>query len=62
MVGKKDPVKYHPDPLKSCPMIHLHTECPEGYVQWHNWAEKKIKTHRQIRCPGCNRLAIWEKR
>ncbi len=36
-----------------------HTPSPEGYIQWHAWAEKKSKTHRQIRCPVCGLWAIW---
>lgn len=43
-----------------CPEKHLHTPCPEGYLQWHAWAEEKAKTHKQRRCPGCNLFAIWE--
>lgn len=36
-----------------------HTPSPEGYIQFHAWAEKKSKTHRQIRCPVCGLWAIW---
>src|ERR1700756_4418734 len=36
-----------------------HTPCPEGYLQWHTWAEKKSKTHKAIKCPNCGRYAIW---
>jgi hypothetical protein len=39
-----------------------HTKQPEGYLQWHAWAEKKLKTHRQIKCPNCGLYAIWIKR
>lgn len=37
-----------------------HTPCPEGYLTWHEWAEKKSKTHEQERCPGCGLFAIWK--
>jgi hypothetical protein len=37
----------------------LHTEQPQGYVQWHAWAEEKSKTHKQKVCPECGRLEIW---
>ena len=37
-----------------------HTPCPSGYIQWHNWAEKKMRTHKQERCPGCGRWSIWK--
>jgi hypothetical protein len=36
-----------------------HTPCPEGYLQWHEWAKKKSKTHRQIKCNACGLYAIW---
>lgn len=36
-----------------------HTPCPEDYLSWHEWAEQKTKTHRQIKCPECGRLSIW---
>lgn len=39
-----------------------HTKSPVGYVQWHEWADKKSKTHKQIKCLGCNRYAIWIRR
>ncbi len=31
----------------------------QGYIQWHEWAEDKGKTHRQIRCKGCDLFTIW---
>ncbi len=37
-----------------------HTPRPEGYIQWHDWAESMAKTHKQRRCEGCGRYAIWE--
>jgi hypothetical protein len=39
-----------------------HTPAPRGYLQWHEWAEKMGKTHRQRQCAGCGLFAIWEKR
>lgn len=47
---------------KDCPNRHRHTKCPEGYVAWHDWAEKKGKTHRQVKCPDCGLRAIWRKK
>jgi hypothetical protein len=35
---------------------------PEGYVQWHEWAEKKNKTHYQVKCDKCGLYAIWKRR
>ena len=36
-----------------------HIYGPSGYVVWHEWAEKMSKTHRQVKCKGCNRFMIW---
>lgn len=43
----------------ACPEVHKHTDEPDGYLQWHAWAEKKSKTHHQIKCPGCGYYVIW---
>lgn len=43
-----------------CPHLEDHTSCPEGYLEWHSWAEFMSKTHRQVRCCGCGLYAIWE--
>lgn len=40
-------------------MACRHTPCPQGYLAWHTWAERKAKTHRQKRCPDCGLWAIW---
>lgn len=39
-----------------------HTKCPTGYNQWHEWASRKAKTHRQTQCPKCGLWAIWIKK
>lgn len=44
----------------NCPNIENHTACPEGYIQWHAWAEKMAKTHRQRKCEDCGLFDIWE--
>ncbi|KKN68704.1 hypothetical protein LCGC14_0448950 [marine sediment metagenome] len=44
---------------QNCPNIKEHTPYPDGYIQWHSWAHEANKTHRQIRCSGCNRFTIW---
>lgn len=36
-----------------CPNVAEHVYGPDGYIQWHAWAQKMSKTHRQTRCPGC---------
>lgn len=43
--------------MKKC----KHTKCPEGYIQWHAWAEKKMKKHTCLRCPICGKFAIWKR-
>lgn len=45
--------------LRTCPQRAKHTPCPETYDAWHEWADKKMRTHRQVRCPGCRLWAIW---
>lgn len=45
---------------ETCSQAHLHTPAPTGYIQWHEWAEGKSKTHRQRKCPGCGLYRIWE--
>lgn len=45
--------------LEDCPEKARHTRYPEGYLQWHAWAEKKAKTHRSTRCKGCGLFAVW---
>lgn len=44
---------------ETCPQRRRHTPCPEGYMAWHEWAEKKGRTHRAVKCPGCGLYAIW---
>lgn len=39
-----------------------HTPCPSGYIEWHEWAEKKARTHDQHRCPVCDGWAIWKRK
>lgn len=36
-----------------------HTPAPKGYLQWHEWAEKMAKTHRQVKCACCGLWANW---
>lgn len=45
-----------------CPKEDLHTLQPEGYLPWHDWAEKHQQTHAQLRCPGCGLYTIWVKK
>lgn len=44
----------------SCPnFANHHPDEPEGYLAWFDWAKKMSVKHRQDKCPGCGRLAIW---
>lgn len=47
------------DSYKDCPDIANHTKCPEGYIEWHEWADEMQENHRSIRCPTCGYYAIW---
>ena len=51
-----------PEPLSLAdrqPCSDSHTPSPPGYLDWHAWAERMAKTHKQQRCPECNLWAIW---
>lgn len=37
-----------------------HTLQPRGYIEWHDWAAKMSKTHKQRKCSVCGLWAIWE--
>lgn len=45
--------------VEDCPSFHDHTPAPAGYNQWHDWARKMLRTHKQIRCTGCGLFHIW---
>lgn len=30
-----------------CEHVEDHTACPDGYIQWHAWADEMRKTHKQ---------------
>lgn len=47
------------DALRDCPSRGQHTPAPRGYFEAHEWAERKLRTHRQRRCDGCGRFLIW---
>lgn len=44
---------------KPCPQEHLHTEAPDSYLAWQEWAAKMAETHEQEKCPGCGLFKIW---
>ncbi len=42
-----------------CPQQHLHTPGPQGYLEWHAYADHMAATHVQEPCTGlCGKL-IW---
>lgn len=47
---------------EDCPDAAAHTTSPRGYLAWHEWAEKKQRTHVQVRCQTCGKWAIWVKK
>jgi hypothetical protein len=44
---------------ENCPNIEKHTACPTGYLQWHEWARRMSRTHRQRKCTTCGFYAEW---
>lgn len=44
---------------QECPKGEPHTVMPDGYLQWHTYAEELSLTHKQRRCPGCGLYALW---
>ncbi len=42
-----------------CALKAEHTPSPAGYIHWHTWAAKMVKTHNQKRCKGCGLYKIW---
>lgn len=59
--GDFDTVLYPvpPQTFMSCSAACVHTPCPSGYLQWHEFAEMSSKTHSPIRCPRCGLWSIW---
>lgn len=47
---------------ETCPDRRKHTACPAGYLQWHEWADTKAKTHRQVACSTCGLSVIWKRK
>lgn len=47
-------------PDAPCLRADLHTPVPSGYVARQLWSEQKARTHKQTRCPACQRYAAWE--
>ena len=39
-----------------------HTPCPAGYLEWHDWAEKKEVRNYQTRCKVCGAWAVWKRK
>jgi hypothetical protein len=46
----------------ACPNAAEHTYGPRGYLAWHEWAQKAVKTHTVRRCPGCGYWLIYRRR
>lgn len=45
---------------RPCAEVDQHTPAPEGYIEWHAWARRMSRTHKQVRCPGCKLFTIWK--
>lgn len=46
--------------MATCANQKNHTKRPTPYIACHKWAERKSRTHKQRKCPGCNLWEIWE--
>lgn len=44
---------------RQCPNHANHTPGPDGYLDWHTWADKMAQTHEQGQCPECKLWVIW---
>lgn len=44
-----------------CPSKLKHTPCPEGYLQWHLWANEMNEEYYPVRCEGCGLYSVWVK-
>lgn len=53
------PVRFLVPKEADCPGFIDHTPSPPGYLEWHEWAKKMGRTHRQIKCAGCGLYKIW---
>lgn len=42
-----------------CPNSDQHTPHPRRQFAHAAWAEQMLRTHHQVRCPGCRLWAIW---
>lgn len=47
---------------EECPNVANHMAGPSSYIAWHEWADKKLRRHKQMRCTVCNLLEIWVRR
>lgn len=54
-----DPALIPPRRVKQVKGECRHTPCPEGYCEWHGWAERASKTHAQIKCKCCGKWSVW---
>jgi NAD-dependent dihydropyrimidine dehydrogenase PreA subunit len=49
--------------VDACPNHRAHArDEPRSYLAWHEWAEKKAKTHDQSECSGCGLFVIWKRK
>ena len=59
MSPEQSPLKY--GSAAECPQTtDAHVEGPSGYVQWHHWADRMGRTHKQRRCRDCGFYSVWE--
>jgi hypothetical protein len=39
-----------------------HTDSPDGYIAFDEWAEEMGRTHVQRQCKGCGLYAVWDRK
>ena len=45
-----------------CPNSANHVLGPATYVHWHDWAQRKSRTHTQSQCLSCGLWLIWTRK
>lgn len=59
-IGKSFAFSELEDALVNCPERESHAaDRPLDYHEFQRWAVKKLRTHRPVRCKGCDQYLVW---